>query len=145
MPTQAIKTILQLTGSLQTLSGIVFRLPLRCAAGGPTNPFSSSMCSDLPRQGTALPDNRIPTHADDSAMTATRLFDSHPLVGSLDLLTEAPTGNGKFNVILFFSRCQQEFSLDWHGSWFSALREDTCAPTTRFRHTRLSRTKSRLA
>ena len=141
MPTQAIRTILQLTGSLQTISGIVLRLPLRCVAGGPTNPFPSNQCdSNLPRQGIVLPDTRPPTRADDNAMTATRLFDSHPLVGSLwSLLTafanscfcfakatsaiqllSPPTGNGNFYITLFFNRCQQEFFPYWNVLAFAA-------------------------
>ena len=141
MPTQAIRTILQLTGSLQTISGIVLRLPLRCVAGGPTNPFPSNQCdSNLPRQGIVLPDTRPPTRADDNATTATRLFDSHPLVGSLYWRTPAPTGNGKFSrkrkvdvrmrtkrasngklyVTLLFNRCQQEFFPCWNVLAFAA-------------------------
>jgi len=105
MPTQAIDELLQLTGSLQTLAGNSSRLPLRCITTGPTNPFLSQSFH-LP---AALPDNHPLNHADDRIAMATRLFDSHPLVGSLDLLTEAPTGNGNFRIFYFLIYVNENF------------------------------------
>lgn len=138
MPTQAIDELLQLTGSLQTHAGSSSRLPLRCIVTGPTNPF----LSQSPHLPAALRGNHRLNHADDRIAMATRLFDSHPLVGSLYQHMLAPTGNGKFYIILFSNRCQRESLSWWHvfaakASWVSPY-----DATTRHHHIPLARTKS---